>query len=209
MAAADAEMNRDVRDEQTERVVRLAEVVVRGASDLVHNLLRTSVDLSEHQAVPFLSAAGCIVRLVIQHAEAVGENDVYVHEAGRRARAVQVSAKICGSFVFTRTHWHSLTAASLPFPSTIQAVITTLEGAGFPQQHPCYVSILDSLADIEGQSVWSGWCVGVGGYGGVVLSNTRPSSRALGLIRCVPHSLAVQRLRANGATRATGPNASV
>ena len=107
MAAADAEMYRDARDAQAEQVVRLAEVVVRGASDLVHNLVSTSVELSEHNAVPFLGAAGCIVRLVIQHAEAVGENDEYVHEAGRRARAVQVSAKICGSFVFTRCHWHS------------------------------------------------------------------------------------------------------
>ena len=151
--AADAELYGDARDEQADNVVRLAEVVVRGASDLVRNLLRTSVELSEHDAVPFLSAAGCIVRLVIQQAEAVGENNQYVHEAGRRARAVQVSAKIycVGVFVFTRCHWHSLTAASLPLPSSIQAVITTLEGAGFPQQHPCYVSILDSLAEIEGQ----------------------------------------------------------
>ena len=151
MAAADAEMYSDARDEQAKHVVRLAEVVVRGASDLVHNLLRTSAELSEHEAIPFLSTAGCIVRLVIQHAEAVGENDEYVREAGRRARAVQVSAKICRGFVFTHCHWHSLTAASLPLPSSIQAVITTLEGAGFPQQHPCYVSILDSLAEIEGQ----------------------------------------------------------
>ena len=45
----------------------------------------------------------------------------------------------------TFPHRHSLTAA----PIRTQAVITTLEGAGFPQQHPCYVSILDSLADIE------------------------------------------------------------
>ena len=87
--AADAEIYGDARDEQAKHVVRLAEVVVRGASDLVRNLLRTSVELSEHDAVPFLSAAGCIVRLVIQHAEAVGENDEYVREAGQRALAVQ------------------------------------------------------------------------------------------------------------------------
>ena len=144
-------MYRDARNVQAEQVVRLAEVVVSGASDLVLNLVRTSVDLAEHKAVPFVGGVGYIVQLVIQHAEAVGENDEYVREAGRRAQAVQVSAKICRGFVFTHCHWHSLTAASLPLPSSIQAVITTLEGAGFPQQHPCYVSILDSLAEIEGQ----------------------------------------------------------
>ena len=97
--AADAELYGNARDEQADNVVRLAEVVVRGASDLVHNLLRTSVELSEHDAVPFLSAAGCIVRLVIQQAEAVGENNQYVHEAGRRARAVHVSSKTLRSFL--------------------------------------------------------------------------------------------------------------
>ena len=94
MAAADAQMYRDANNGQAEHVVRLAEVVVRGASDLVQNLVRTSVELSEHDAIPFVSAAGCIVRVVIQHAEAVGENDQYVLEAGRRARAVLVSSKI-------------------------------------------------------------------------------------------------------------------
>ena len=83
-AVADAENDGDATN-----VVRLAEVVVRGASDLVLNLIRTSAELSEHDAVPFVGAAGCIVRLVIQQAEAVGENDEYVLEASRRAVAVQ------------------------------------------------------------------------------------------------------------------------
>ena len=51
-------------------------------------------ELSEHEAVPFVSAVGHIVRLLKQHADAVGENDQYVLEAGRRARAVHVSSKI-------------------------------------------------------------------------------------------------------------------
>ena len=81
-------------DEARNEVVRLGEVVVRGTSDLVQTLIRTSAELSEHEAVPFVSAVGHIVKLLIQHANAVGENDQYVLEAGRRARAVHVSSKI-------------------------------------------------------------------------------------------------------------------
>ena len=87
-AAADERVGR----EQIRNGVRLAEIVVRGCSDLVYSVVHTSVDLAEKDALPFVSTAGCIVRLVIQHAEAVGENDHYVHEAGKRAHAVQVNS---------------------------------------------------------------------------------------------------------------------
>jgi len=50
-----------------------------------------------------------------------------------------------------------------------------LEGAGFPQQHPCYVSILDSLAEIEGQLVRAE--DGVGVMGPNVVWRLRPDPR--------------------------------
>lgn len=67
-------------------VVKLVEVVCIGVSVLVKGV----ADLSEHQAVPFVSTAGCIVRVIVEHAEAVGDNDEHVLEAGRRAQAVGI-----------------------------------------------------------------------------------------------------------------------
>ena len=92
----------------------LADITVRGVSALV----RTTANLAEHDAVPFISALAVIVQKIMEHAAAVGENEQHVIEAGRRAEAVR-------------------------------AVLSTLQAAEFPTEHPAYVRILESLAEIE------------------------------------------------------------
>ena len=61
---------------------------IRMAMTGVSALVRITANLAECDAVSFLSVAGALAQKLIEHGEAVGENDACVKEAGRRGAGV-------------------------------------------------------------------------------------------------------------------------
>ena len=63
----------------------LADITVAGASSLV----RLSAGIAGHDAVPLVYVVSVLARKIVEHAEAVSNNDQHVAEAARRATATQ------------------------------------------------------------------------------------------------------------------------
>jgi len=87
-------------EEATAALETLADVAVSGVSTLV----RVTAELAEHDAVPFLWVVKTIAGKIVEHAQAVSDNEKHVVEAGRRAAATQAVLDTLQGASFPATH---------------------------------------------------------------------------------------------------------
>ena len=90
MASASTSMN---------DIEKLSSIVVTGLSVLV----KTTANIGISDAA-FLQVACAIAQKLIEHGEAVGENDLCVKEAGRRGAMVQTTLNALAEAQFPSTH---------------------------------------------------------------------------------------------------------
>ena len=85
-----------------EKVSRLSSIAVTGLSALV----KTTANIASSDAATygFLQVACAIAQKLIEHGEAVGENDLCVKEAGRRGAMVQTTLNALAEAQFPSTH---------------------------------------------------------------------------------------------------------
>ena len=81
-------------------IEKLSSIVVTGLSVLV----KTTANIGSSDAAGFLQVACAIAEKLIEHGEAVGENDVCVKEAGRRGTMVRTTLNALAEAQFPSTH---------------------------------------------------------------------------------------------------------
>ena len=91
MASASTSMN---------DIEKLSSIVVTGLSVLV----KTTANIGRSDAAGFLQVACAVTQKLIEHGEAVGENDLCVKEAGRRGAMVQTTLNALAEAQFPSTH---------------------------------------------------------------------------------------------------------
>ena len=91
MASASTSMN---------DIEKLSSIVVTGLSVLV----KTTANIGSSDAAGFLQVACAVTQKLIEHGEAVGENDLCVKEAGRRGAMVQTTLNALAEAQFPSTH---------------------------------------------------------------------------------------------------------
>ena len=91
MASASTSMN---------DIEKLSSIVVTGLSVLV----KTTANIASSDAAGFLQVACAVAQKLIEHGEAVGENDLCVKEAGRRGTMVRTTLNALAEAQFPSTH---------------------------------------------------------------------------------------------------------
>ena len=96
MASASTSMN------DTEK---LSSIVVTGLSALVKTTVKATINIgSSDAAAGFLQVACAVAQKLIEHGEAVGENEFCVKEAGRRGTMVRTTLNALAEAHFPSTH---------------------------------------------------------------------------------------------------------
>ena len=81
-------------------IEKLSSIVVTGLSVLV----KTTANIGRSDAAGFLQVACAVAEKLIEHGEAVGENDLCVKEAGRRGAMVKTTLNALAEAQFPSTH---------------------------------------------------------------------------------------------------------
>ena len=81
-------------------IEKLSSIVVTGLSVLV----KTTANIGSSDTAGFLQVACAVTQKLIEHGEAVGENDLCVKEAGRRGAMVQTTLNALAEAQFPSTH---------------------------------------------------------------------------------------------------------